>query len=103
MNGEAPAPKEGWAVPARAPLLAALAVIATLVVAVFILGDVYDHDLRQRTQPPVIRFPAPELERVQTPPGQQHADYRQPAPERIDAAMAATASEGDALWQGAKP
>lgn len=103
MTAESPRPKEGWSVPARPPLIALALTIGTLTVGVAALGHVYDDTIRQRTHPPVVRFPAPELERVQTPPDRSRPDYAQPAPPGIDAAMAETAAQGDALWQGAQP
>ena len=100
---EEPTPKEGWDVPARPPLIAMVVLIASLIVAVTAFGHVYSRTIEQQTKPPVVAFPQPELERVQTPPDQSRADYRQAMPAAIDRAMAETARQGDALWQGAKP
>ena len=90
--------KEGWGAPLRAPLIATALLLVGLLTALVIAGHIYRRTLRPEAEPPRARFPAPQLETIQTPPHQPRADWHQPPPARIGAAMRATVAQGDALW-----
>ena len=94
---------EGWAVPARPPLLFALVLLLLLATILFAGGKLYLARIAPGTRPPQARFPAPQLETVRTHPDEPHRPALPPPPTNIARAMAETARAGDALWGKARP
>lgn len=94
--------KEGWGAPKRGPLIAAAATLLVLLTALLVGGHFYKRDLQGSTHAPLMPFPKPQLETIQTPPTKPRADFHQPAPASIGRAMRDTAAQGDALWREGK-
>ena len=93
--------QEGWEAPFRGPLIATVALLTLLLGSVVLFGSIYRHTIQRKTHAPVLALrslPRPQLETIQTPPGQHRADFHQPPPATIARAMAQTAARGDALW-----
>lgn len=91
---------EGWDVDDR-PAIKGLALFVVLLLALVVGGALfYDHRYAARTRPDPTMFPAPALETIDSAPGDRDPVPATTPPAGIDRAMAETAGEGDALWNG---
>jgi hypothetical protein len=89
-------PSEGWAVPQRVPMIAAIAIPLTLLIVLIAAGWFYRHDLAPRRHPPVTVFPAPGVETyVHDGARDPVRSVATPTPDpRIDAAKRAIVAQG---------
>lgn len=89
---------EDWHVDDR-PALKALAVfVLALLILVVGAGLFYNRYYAARTRADPVRFPQPELETIDSAPRDRQSVPASQPPAGIDRAMAATAAQGDALW-----
>jgi hypothetical protein len=89
---------EGWSVRTKLAVIALGVFVAALVALIVATGIVYNHRYAAQTRAIPEHFPAPVLETIDTAPSDTRQVQSPLPPAGIDAAMAATAAEGDALW-----
>jgi len=91
---------EDWEVDHR-PAIKGLALFVALLLAI-VIGTAlfYNHRYAARTRPDPTAFPAPALETIDSAPGDRDPVSPTMPPAGIDRAMAETAAQGDALWNG---
>ncbi len=89
---------EDWQVDDR-PALKGLAIFVALLLTLVVgTGLLYDRYYAARTSADPVRFPQPELETIDSAPNDRRPVPGLQPPAGIDRAMAATAAQGDALW-----
>ncbi len=93
MADDAP---EGWRVPQRIPMIAAIAIPLGLALVLLLAGWFYDRDLAPTHRAPMHSFPAPGLETFVHGGGRDpHGATAHPAPDpRLDAAKRAIVAQG---------
>lgn len=91
---------EGWDVDHR-PAIKGLAIfMALLLLLVIGSGLFYNHRYATRTRPDPRPFPGPQLETIDSAPGDHDPVPALVPPLGIDRTMAETAAKGAALWNG---
>jgi hypothetical protein len=89
---------EGWGVRARPAIFGLALFIACLFASVTVAGVWYDRHYAAQTRPEPARFPAPELETIDTASTDaRHSPVPTP-PTGIEQAKAETVARGNALW-----
>jgi hypothetical protein len=89
---------EGWRVRARPAILGLALFVAFLFASVTVAGIWYDRHYAAQTRPEPARFPAPELETIDTAPTDARHRPAPAPPAGIERAKAETVARGNALW-----
>lgn len=89
---------EGWDVRTRPIVIGLAGFLGALILLIVATGIFYNHRYAQQTRAIPRRFPVPVLETIDTAPGDTREIEPPQPPPGIDRVMAATAAQGDALW-----
>lgn len=91
---------EGWDVDARPAVKWLAAFVAVLLLLVVGTGLIYNRLYAAQTRPDPRAFPAPNLETIDSAPGDRTSVAAPQPTVGIDRAMAEVANQGDTLWNG---
>lgn len=91
---------ESWHVDDRPAIKGMALFVAVLMALVIGAALFYNHRYAARTRPDPKAFPSPALETIDSAPKDAEPVPGTMPPAGIDRAMAETAAEGDALWNG---
>lgn len=91
---------EGWSIEARPAVKGLALFVALLLLLVVGTALLYNHLYAAQTRAEPKAFPSPALETIDSAPRDRDPVPASRPPAGIDRAMAETAAEGDALWNG---